>query len=255
MRAASAAELRGAAAAFAFLTRFPLAHRVEVGEADVAHGAWAFPLVGAAVGAATGLVVAGAGELLTPALAGALGTAAGVLLSGALHLDGLADVADGLGGRTREEALRAMRDHAVGAYGATAIALDTIVRTALLAALLEHGVAAVLAASIAAAAISRAAVLPLALALPYAQPVRGSGAALSGRGRPARATVAIMLALAIAVAVSGLGVIACVAVAVPTVFLAGVHFRRRLGGITGDALGATVEAVELACLMALVALA
>jgi adenosylcobinamide-GDP ribazoletransferase len=251
----AATELRAAAAAFAFLSRFPFRQGFEAGPSDVARGAWAFPLAGAAIGAAAGLVIAGAGSLLTTPAAAALGVVAAVLLSGGLHLDGLADSADGLGGRTREEALRAMRDHAVGAYGATAIGLDLILRTALLAALLDDGAATVVAASIAAGAISRAAVLPLPLVLPYAQPVRGAGAALSAGGGWGRALAALAIALAISVASAGIAAIACLGVAAAVVILAGLHFRRRLGGITGDTLGAGVELVELACLATLVALA
>lgn len=248
----AAAELRGAVAALAFLTRLPLARRFDAGAGDVARGAWAFPLAGAGIGAAVGVVAIASEDLLTPMAGAAMAVLAGVLLTGALHLDGLADSADGLGGPTRETALRAMRDHAVGVYGATAIALDLLLRTALLAALLEHGPSVVLAASLAAGAISRAAVLCLPLALPYAQPAAGAGAALSGRGGVARAAIALAIAAAASLAVAGIDAFICLGVALAAAVLVGGCARRRLGGITGDVLGAVVEVVEIACLMALV---
>lgn len=255
MRAASArAELRGAAAAGAFLSLVPLAGRGGVVAADVARGAWAFPAVGAAVGALAAAVALGASAALTPQAGAVAGAVAGLLATGALHLDGLADTADALGGRSRERALEIMRDHAVGAYGAAAVALDLILRTTLLAALLQGGEA--LAALVAAGAASRAAVPPLALRVAYARPHPGPGAALSPpRGGAARTALAVAVAAALLVAVLGAVVAAAVfAVAVAVAAACGAACRRRFGGVTGDTLGATVELVELASLVALVAL-
>src|SRR5581483_6204617 len=118
---------RAALAAVAFLTRVPVGRVVELDGADVARGAALFPLVGAT---AFGLA------RVVPSLAAAgIALAVGALLTGALHLDGLADTADSLGAHTRERALEIMRDHAIGAYGAAAVALDLLVKAAALAAL------------------------------------------------------------------------------------------------------------------------
>ncbi len=250
MRAASPGlELRGAVAAVALLSRLPLLARQEPAGADVARGAWAFPLVGAGLGVAVGALAVVGAQVLTPFAAAALAVCVGVLLTGALHLDGLADSADGLGGHSPQQALAIMRDHTVGSYGAAALSLDLILRSALLAALLARpGTIAALAA---AGAVSRAAVLPVAALLPYARAEAGLGAALSGiRGRCLLGvTIAIALTLAL-VEESGLFVLATAAVV--ATFLA-AFANRRFGGVTGDVLGATVELVELAALAVLAA--
>jgi adenosylcobinamide-GDP ribazoletransferase len=110
-----AAELRGLAAAIAFLTRVPVGRRIQLEAADVARGGAVFPLVGAGIGAAVGGVVQALSGPLTAPLAAVLGLAVGAVLTGALHLDALADSADALGAATRERALEIMRDHAIGA--------------------------------------------------------------------------------------------------------------------------------------------
>ncbi len=164
-------ELRAAVAALAFLTRVPVGRRLVLDGGDVARAGPAFPLIGACLGAVVGGIAAGLASPLSPLLAAALAIGAGTLLTGALHLDALADTADALGGRSRERALEIMRDHAIGAYGAAAIALDLLVKAAAIAALARDG--HVLPFAIAAGALSRAVPVPLAAALPYARPGEG----------------------------------------------------------------------------------
>jgi len=239
---------RAVLAAVAFLTRLPVG-RVELGPEDVARGAVLFPAVGAGIGALVALVAVGTDARLTPLLAAALAVSLEALLTGALHLDGLADTADGLGARTRERALAVMREPAVGAFGATALGLDLLVKTAAVAAILS-GPDPVLALA-AAFALGRAAPLALASAFPYARPDRGTGHVLTGRGARGRLATGIVLGVAIAVAalgVRGLWLVAGAAVAVAVVALV----ARRLGGVTGDVLGA---AAELSTTLALVAAA
>jgi adenosylcobinamide-GDP ribazoletransferase len=246
------AESRGLSAAAAFLTLLPESPRVAPGGPDVARGAWAFPAVGALLGCVVGAVALTCAEALPPLAAGALGALAGALATGGLHLDGLADSADGLGGRSPERALEIMRDHSVGAYGSAAISLDLVLRTVLIAALLEGGKA--LAALVVAGAVARAAVLVLPLWLPYARKAPGLGAVLSAQPSGRRAAVGIAIAAVFSVAIlglQGLPVLACTAL---IVFGVGLLARRRLGGVTGDVLGASIELSELATLTILVAL-
>jgi len=245
-------ELRAVAGAAGFLTLLPLGRRLEIARGDVARGAWSFPLVGAVLGAAVAGVAIAAHLVLPPLAAAALAGAFGLVATGALHLDGLADSADGLGGRSPERALEIMRDHAVGAYGAAAITLDLTLRVVLLGALLEHGEA--LAALVVAGAVSRAAVLPLARWLPYARTEPGPGAALSGRLSRERVVAGIAIATALSLTVVGLDGLAVIAFSVPVVLAIGLMTRRRLNGVTGDVLGATVELVELTALTGLVVL-
>src|SRR5258705_4269490 len=119
MRVADA-ELRGGAAAVAFLTRIPVGRAVELDAADVARGGALFPLVGAGIGAATGGVVYAVADPLGTLLAALLGLVTAALLTGVLHLDALADTADALGATTRAPALEIMRDHSIGAHAGVA---------------------------------------------------------------------------------------------------------------------------------------
>ena len=253
------AELRAAGAAASFLTRFPFEGRGgpdavggsgRPGRDAVGQGCWVFPLTGAAVGALAAAVALAADGPATPLVAAALAVSAVLLLTGALHLDGLADSADSLGGSSRERALEIMRDHSVGAYGAAAIGLDLILRTALVGALLERS--DVLVPLLVAGAVSRASVLPLALALPYARAAPGPGAALSGRLRGGRVFLALAIAIALSLAAAGLEALVALALAAAVVLALGAFAWRRLGGVTGDVLGATVELVELAVLLSFV---
>jgi len=149
------------AAATAFLTRIPAPR--PVGHAGLlADAAWAFPLVGAGIGAVSALVFLLAQLLrLGDWPAALLAVLADVALTGALHEDGLADTADGFfGGHDREERLKIMRDTRHGTFGVLAIVLSVLLRTAALAEIGEAVQGGL--ALIAAHAASRAA-LPLAM--------------------------------------------------------------------------------------------
>jgi adenosylcobinamide-GDP ribazoletransferase len=242
--------VRALAAAIAFLTRLPVGRLVELDAGDVARGAPAFPIVGAGIGAAMAGIAVGLSHILPALAAAGLGIAGGVLLTGALHLDALADTADALT-KKGDRALAIMRDHATGAYGATAIALDLIVKTAVLAALVVHGKA--VGSAVAAGALSRAVPLVVAAALP---PVRADGAGASvGAGVSRGGTLAaVIVAVAVAVAAGpehGLELAAvAAAIAGTAIFL----YRQWLGGVTGDLLGAATEVTETVLLATAAAL-
>ena len=119
--------LRAAAAALAFLTRVPVGRLTALGPDDVARGAVLFPIVGAGIGALVGGIAVGLDSRLTVLLAAALAVAAEALVTGAIHLDALADAADGLGAPTRERALEIMREPTIGAFGAAALGLVLLV--------------------------------------------------------------------------------------------------------------------------------
>jgi adenosylcobinamide-GDP ribazoletransferase len=247
------ASVRAAAAAVTFLTRVPLGRAIAVDGDDVARGAVVFPLVGAAIGALAG----GTAVLLHPhvpaLVAAGVALAVAAVATGAMHVDALADTADGLGAHTREGALAAMRDSRLGTFGVTAVVLDLLVKAAAIAGLLEAG--GTLRALVAASALSRAASPPVARLLPYAGTSAGPGSVLSGRlGGPA-AAAAVALGVGIAAAVAGTtGLIMAGAVFVTAVCLA-IVFRRWLGGVTGDSLGAVTELGETVALVVAVALA
>jgi cobalamin 5'-phosphate synthase/cobalamin synthase len=173
--------------------------------------------------------------------------AVGLILTGGLHLDGLADTIDGYGAASRERALEIMRDHAIGVYGAAAIAVDLIGTTLVIAALAEQ--AGGLWMVIAAGAVSRAAAGILGSVEPYARASGGTGSVLAQHGHRAGAWWAAIIGLAIAAASGGVrGLIGCAAAAL----VAGVwawRCRRRLGGMTGDTLGAAVEMTAIVVLL------
>jgi adenosylcobinamide-GDP ribazoletransferase len=197
------------------------------------------------VGAAAALAAWATAAVLPPLIAGLAAVAAGAVLTGALHQDGLADTADGYGARTRERALEIMRDHSVGSYGVIAVALDVGLRASATAALLgrPHGLLWLVAAG----ALSRSAAASLGVLLPGARP-DGLGRVLEGAGRPrvAVAAAAGMVAAGLCAGWPGLAAAAAVAAAAA---LWGWHCVRRLGGMTGDTLGAASEGCEIAVLL------
>src|SRR5580765_3656192 len=160
---------RGLLGAVAFLTRIPVGRLVELDAGDVARGAPALPLVGGAVGALVAAVAEGAGRGVPALVAAGIGLAVGAAITGALHLDALADTADALTKRG-DAALAIMRDHAIGAYGATALFLDLLVKAGALATLVA-GTGAV-GPAVAAGALARAVPLVVATTLP---PMREEG--------------------------------------------------------------------------------
>jgi cobalamin 5'-phosphate synthase/cobalamin synthase len=241
--------LRAGLASVTFLTIVPVATRVVLDSVDVARGAVLFPVVGGLIGALGGSVAYALAGPTSPLVAAAAAVAVMAAVTGALHLDGLADFADGFGGRTVEDRLRIMRDHTVGAYGATTLLLDLLIKAAAFTAVAGTGHA--VAVGVAAGAASRSCGPVLAAVLPYAQTRTGAGGALhtDGAGRRALATVLVTAAV-VAAAVGWAGwrvalgcVVACV--------LVGGSARRRLGGVTGDVMGAACELAELAALVAL----
>lgn len=233
-------------AAAAFLTRLPIDRRGRVGPADVARGVVVFPVVGAVVGAIAAAVAWMLGLAFPGGVAAVGAVGVELILTGGSHVDGLADTLDGYGGGTRERALEIMHDHAIGAYGAAAIAVDLVGKTVLIAALAER--AGGLWMVVAAGAVSRAVAGVLGSVVPSARP-SGASAMLGEHGRPTWAVCAALIGLAIASASGGVrGMLASVGATVA----AGVwawRCRRRLGGMTGDTLGAAVEMTEVVVLL------
>jgi adenosylcobinamide-GDP ribazoletransferase len=263
-----AAEARGlrrvaspVALAVAFLTILPVRVRsIDLGAA----AAW-FPAVGALIGALAGGVRAGADPLFGSAAATVLAIVALVAVTGALHQDGLADTADGLGVRgDRDRRLAAMRDSATGAFGVLALIGWALL---LLAALTPLTQVEALAALIAAGALSRWAALVHAAATPPARPDGlgagfrvGAGAlgfasasavviavAAAALGEPAGSGFADRLGSAHALGAAAVALAAAFAVALLSAWAA----RRAIGGRTGDTIGATVAVAEVAVALAL----
>jgi adenosylcobinamide-GDP ribazoletransferase len=209
-----------------------------------AAAAW-FPLVGLGLGLGLAVLAAVLGRLFPPLLAALLTVTVWKLLTGGLHLDGLADCLDGLVGRDAEHRLAIMRDSRIGAFGAVGLILFLMLE---ITALGELPVPARWEALIAAPVIARA-VPPLLGRLFGAARPDGMGAAFrAGLGRSAAPT-ALATALAVAaVALGWPGIVAMAAALVAAVGL-GRFMSARLGGLTGDVLGAAVEISELTVLL------
>lgn len=247
----SAPFVRGVRAAFVFLTRIPVGgfpYAPEDWRWAVAH----FPLVGAVVGALTALVFV---ALLPVGAFGAaiLALGASALVTGAFHEDGLADTSDALGGGyTREKVFAILKDSRVGTFGAVALVVSVVGR----AALLERLGASALWTLPFVGAVARAAAVWQSFALPYVTAPDQSKSHSVTHPSLAHAVVASAWtagACAIALHFShdprrlGVAVGACAVVAVVT----GARYRARLGGVTGDFLGATEQLCEFAAMAAL----
>ena len=238
------AAMRSLVAAVAFLTRIPVGRWVDCGREDVARSAAWFPFVGALLGGIECLAAWLLRPQLPAAVTAVLLVALDVLLTGALHYDGLADSADGFGGgKDRDDILRIMRDHCIGSYGGVALALAGGMKIAALTALL--GGSAWPRAVIAAPLLGRWAILLLSAALPYA---RATASVVVGMGRKALAWGTLLTALALAAGRDPRLWFAAVVVVLVAALL-GLYCRRRIGGITGDTLGAAAELGEIAVLL------
>jgi adenosylcobinamide-GDP ribazoletransferase len=237
---------RDIALCLVFFTRLPLPS-FDFRDRRLADAIWAAPLAGLAVAAIGAFAYAVAARLgLAAGPASALALAATLLTTGALHEDGLSDVADGFGGgKDRQRKLEIMRDSRIGAYGAAALGMSLLIRWNALAEI--GGAWHVLSALIAAHAGSRGLAGAFMHALP---PARGDGLS-AGAGSVPRETAFAGAALG-ALALLCLGLSAAVA----AVVLLGVLFlsfralcRRQIGGQTGDTVGALQQLAEIAILL------
>lgn len=231
------------AVALALLTRLPLPRLPDAAFARQAQASWAFPLAGLTVGGLAA-AVAFLTQSAPPTIAAGLTLAALILLTGAMHEDGLADSADGLwGGMTPERRLEIMRDSRVGSYGVVALILMLGLRWSTIAALLPDGPLILITAAVG----SRAMMPALMAALPHA---RHDGLA-HDVGRPSAQVAAIGLGLALAICLwlMGMDIFLPLLIAAALTTLLGRLARARLGGITGDILGAAQQLSELAILL------
>lgn len=257
--------LRHFVLAVQFFSRIPVTGRLaawagwspQLQHASVAH----LPGVGWLVGAWGAACLMATGWLLAPSpwmplVAAVLSTVATLWLTGGLHEDGLADVADGLGGFVPpERALEIMKDSRLGAYGAMALVMALLAKLSLVALLVDIHVqwAALLLCSI--HVLSRMAPLALMQCLPYlGQAAHSKAVHAAGRPLSAIGLVAAILWCLPALALTGwlgslplvIGLVLPGALAMAAMVR---WLRRRLGGMTGDCLGAAQQVCELAMLL------
>jgi adenosylcobinamide-GDP ribazoletransferase len=237
--------------AMAFLTRFPVGLGAEIAACPIGAAVRAFPLVGLAVGAVGGLVYLVVDRLgMSATIAALLAIGAMVIATGGLHEDGLADAADGFGARSREQALAIMRDSHIGTFGVLALLFVVSLRVVALS-YAGSAIEAVL-LLIAGAAGSRAVLPTLMYALP---PARMDGLGWDA-GYPDRRRVVdagALGALFVAAALWPVWGLVAIAAGTAAACLVGWLARRRLGGQTGDVLGAAQQITETAILLSYVA--
>lgn len=253
-------ELRLMAVALQFLTRVPVPARVGFEPAWLHASARHFPLVGAVVGAVAAMTWWATAQVWTPPVAAGLAMAATLVLTGGFHEDGLADTVDGLGGSVdRERALQIMKDSRVGSYGALALVMVLGLKAAVLCAMATPRPAlSALAAWGWAHCGSRAAAVALLRVLPYAGDVAHAKAKPMAQ-QVSREGLLVALAwplFAGATILAAMGaqawrpLLAAVVSVALVAWACARWFRRRLGGYTGDTLGATQQLSELAALLA-----
>jgi adenosylcobinamide-GDP ribazoletransferase len=233
--------VRGLHVALTLLTRLPLATRGSDPEALAASVPW-FPVVGALVGLSVSVLYVMAAAVGPALVAAPIAVIGGVLLTGALHEDGLGDVADAMGGGwTRDQRLRIMRDPRHGTHGVIAVVGSLLIRSAALSSL--SGWSAV-AALVGTHALGRGAVVLLLGSVPPATE-EGLGAAFGRLVTPRVAIVGLASSTLIAFASMGLGATLGIAVAVAATGVVALLAVRAFGGITGDVLGATEQVAEI----------
>ncbi len=234
--------------ALTFLTKLPWPWRGEAENQDLARSMFWFPWVGALLGLIFWGAWAGLHRLLPAPAAAALLLTLTVWLTGGLHLDGLADTADGLGGgHAPADRLRIMKDSRVGAFGVISLILILLLKYSLFLSLGRPGSGdrVLLLYPV----ISRGAMVLLAYLSPYARPEGGLGQAMTlGVSRQVLAGASLSTAALAGLILGATGLGLC-AVAAGLVWLGSLYFQRSLGGVTGDILGATNEVVEVLVLI------
>ena len=246
-------ELRLFFIALQFLTRVPVPAWVGFEPEWLNLSARHFPLVGLLVGSVAAAVLWAGHALFTPPVAVGLSIAATLLLTGGFHEDGWADTCDGLGGAVaRERALVIMKDSRIGAYGAMGLVLMLGLKAAALVSLpWQQAVPGLLLAHTA----SRAAAVLLIRLLTYAGDVEHSKAkplaqTISMAGTAVACGWVALVAILVSVEPGGVAAVATgLLLAAATTAACARLWRRRLGGYTGDTLGATQQVAELSVLL------
>ena len=242
--------------ALQFFTRLPIPRWVGFDPAWLNQASRYFPLVGVVVALITGAVYVVAFKFLPPAVAVILSVAAGIYVTGAFHEDGFADMCDGFGGgMTQERVLEIMKDSRIGAYGAIGIFCLLLLKCAILT---QIPPSRVLAALLLAHPMSRLMAVSLIWRLDYAR-AEGKAKPLAQKMRTMEFAIAALTALLPALVLVYLGwlswtmLISGFAMALAATLWLARKFVRRIGGYTGDCLGAVqqvTEAIFYLCVLA-----
>ena len=225
-----------------FLTRLPVPNRLATTEEELGRAAAFFPLVGIIVGGSTAGVYWLSLRVFSVRVAVFIALVFAAVITNGFHEDGLADTFDGLGGGwTKDRALEIMRDSRIGTYGALALIFLILGKYVTLTELHSENVWRWL---IVAHAASRWTVLPLCRWLPYARP-EGQGKLVAKQITATALLIGSLTFLLTLLLFPWRTALIAVAVTIAVTFLSSLYYKRRLGGITGDCLGATNQLTEL----------
>jgi adenosylcobinamide-GDP ribazoletransferase len=210
----------------------------------LARGVKYFPLVGALIGGAAALLNLVLVRRLPRLVTAFVVVTLLILITGCLHEDGLADAADGFGGgHTREKILLILRDSCIGSYGAVALCLSIVGRIILISSLPASHITAYL---IAASVLCRWTVLPLSCFLPSAREGEGQGARIARLTSRWSLIFGTLFAFISAGLVLRWQALVPIAASLLVTYLSGRFYFKKIGGITGDCFGATMQLSEIA---------
>jgi adenosylcobinamide-GDP ribazoletransferase len=231
-----------------FLTQLPIRSE-RFTPRHIADSYYFYPVIGFLIGAGAVVVRRILMAVFPVSFSMAIVLAFLVWISGGLHEDGLADVADAMGGGwTRDDRLRIMKDSRIGAFGASMLILIVLAKYA---ALTSMNTARLDASIVTAQMLGRWVFLPMGYFNRYAH--EGLGSEFM-KGLTAKAVaVASLLAAAGTIAICRIQGLLALAASFVIMVLASIYFRRRIGGVTGDCFGATLQFVEIATYAAFLA--
>jgi len=233
--------------ALAFLTRIPINHGPQI---SLRRSAVLFPLIGAFIGLIGGLVFYLSSAILPPLVSASISILVTVAITGAFHLDGLADICDGLiGGWNREERLKILKDSRHGTYGVAAISLQLILQVCLLSALSPRDGLFTL---IVLHTLSR--VVPIFLMLiPATSGHDGMGASVSREIGAREPLVGSLITVLLIAPIMGLNFLLLSVILFLTLSIFALWVIRKIGGMVGDAFGAGEQISETMILVFFVA--
>lgn len=241
--------------AMMFLTRLPVSRWVQYDAAHLAKSTAYFPVVGALVGTLSGATLFTASFIFPAPVAVLLSLLMSLLVTGAFHEDGLADTADGFGGGfSTERVLEIMKDSRIGTYGGAALWLALTFKFVLLTELFSIAALTAVRSLVAAGAVSRCASLVLIYSLPYVRESSATSKPFADSVSVGRLAAGCAFSLLITFLLFGWASLAVLTVSLLFTLAAGGYFESRIGGITGDTLGAATVVVELTVYAVLVAL-
>ena len=236
---------RGFFVALSFLTRIPVRHKHEP---SIGLAAPWFPIVGVVVGAIVGGVAWGVSNLTTPLVGAAVAVLVGVLITGAFHEDGLADIADAfVGGWSTEDRLLILKDPLHGSYGVAAMCGTIVLRVCALSAIAPNQM---FTAAIAAHCFARAGALALMLTTSLARH-EGLGSDYVKSLRRSPTIISLLVSLFLVIFLIGVWSIAVIVATIAGAMTIRWWSKKKIGGITGDVLGAAEQVSETLILIAL----